>query len=103
MNEPADDFRDDEDVDLAETKEKPIKPYVQFTIVLIVFLHQSISSGACARCKNLKVRCEFKTDTDPCKRCLNGGHECVIPGRKKRRTPPYVAFTPLLIRAHFDS
>ncbi|KAJ8073717.1 hypothetical protein PM082_011995 [Marasmius tenuissimus] len=28
----------------------------------------------------------FKTDTDPCKRCLNGGHECMIPGRKKRRT-----------------
>ncbi|KAG6888923.1 hypothetical protein C0995_004936 [Termitomyces sp. Mi166 len=45
-------------------------------------------SGACSRCKNLKVKCEFKTDTDPCKRCLNGGHECVIPGRKKRRTPP---------------
>lgn len=43
---------------------------------------------ACARCKSLKVRCEFKTDNDPCKRCLNGGHECVIPGRKKRRTPP---------------
>ncbi|KAF5371848.1 hypothetical protein D9615_009547 [Tricholomella constricta] len=45
-------------------------------------------SGACARCKNLKVKCEFKTDTDPCKRCLNGGHDCMIPGRKKRRTPP---------------
>ncbi|TFK40290.1 hypothetical protein BDQ12DRAFT_680666 [Crucibulum laeve] len=44
--------------------------------------------GACGRCKNLKVKCEFKTDTDPCKRCLNGGHECMIPGRKKRRTPP---------------
>ncbi|KAG6857220.1 hypothetical protein H0H87_007639 [Tephrocybe sp. NHM501043] len=45
-------------------------------------------SGACSRCKNLKVKCEFKTETDPCKRCLNGGHDCVIPGRKKRRTPP---------------
>lgn len=44
--------------------------------------------GACARCKGLKVRCEFRTDTDPCKRCLNGGHDCVVPGRKKRRTPP---------------
>ncbi|KAG6865902.1 hypothetical protein C0991_010735 [Blastosporella zonata] len=44
--------------------------------------------GACSRCKNLKVKCEFQTDTDPCKRCLNGGHKCVIPGRKKRRTPP---------------
>ncbi|KAJ7494661.1 hypothetical protein B0H11DRAFT_2156005 [Mycena galericulata] len=44
--------------------------------------------GACARCKNLKVKCEFKTETDPCKRCLNGGHDCVTPGRKKRRTPP---------------
>ncbi|KAE9407827.1 hypothetical protein BT96DRAFT_85827 [Gymnopus androsaceus JB14] len=55
---------------IPETEANPIKP------------------GACARCKNLKVRCEFKTDTDPCKRCLNGGHECVIPGQKKRRTPP---------------
>ncbi|KAF7374937.1 Zn(2)-C6 fungal-type domain-containing protein [Mycena sanguinolenta] len=44
--------------------------------------------GACARCKNLKVKCEFKTETDPCKRCFNGGHDCVTPGRKKRRTPP---------------
>ncbi|KAF5359499.1 hypothetical protein D9756_003353 [Leucocoprinus leucothites] len=44
--------------------------------------------GACARCKNLKVKCEFVTDPDTCKRCLNGGHECVIPGRKKRRVPP---------------
>ncbi|KAF9069221.1 hypothetical protein BDP27DRAFT_737390 [Rhodocollybia butyracea] len=49
---------------------------------------KNLSNGACARCKNLKVRCEFKTDTDPCKRCLNGGHICQIPGRKKRRTPP---------------
>ncbi|KAJ7593031.1 hypothetical protein C8J56DRAFT_1023845 [Mycena floridula] len=49
---------------------------------------EKAKAGACLRCKNLKVRCEFKTDTDPCKRCLNGGHECAIPGRKKRRTPP---------------
>ena len=70
------------------------------------------STGACVRCKGLKVRmntglwksamtywclslvaqvkCEFITDLDTCKRCLNGGHECVIPGRKKRRPPPYV-------------
>ncbi|KAH9945337.1 uncharacterized protein BXZ73DRAFT_38492 [Epithele typhae] len=45
-------------------------------------------AGACARCKGLKVKCEFKTDPDICKRCLNGGHDCVIPGRKKRRAPP---------------
>ncbi|KAI0370391.1 hypothetical protein BV20DRAFT_1074886 [Pilatotrama ljubarskyi] len=44
--------------------------------------------GACARCKALKVKCEFKTNPDICKRCLNGGHECIIPGRKKRRAPP---------------
>jgi hypothetical protein len=69
-NDIIDEGREDEDLEMADTKEKPVKP------------------GACARCKNLKVRCEFKTDTDPCKRCLNGGHECVIPGRKKRRTPP---------------
>ncbi|KAF5367470.1 hypothetical protein D9758_003782 [Tetrapyrgos nigripes] len=73
VHEPVDDTKD-EDVDtdaIPEQKEgNKGKP------------------GACARCKSLKVRCEFKTDTDPCKRCLNGGHECVIPGRKKRRTPP---------------
>jgi hypothetical protein len=44
--------------------------------------------GACARCKLLKVKCEFKTMEDPCKRCMNAGKECFIPGRKKRRTPP---------------
>ncbi|GBE88352.1 hypothetical protein SCP_1301670 [Sparassis crispa] len=44
--------------------------------------------GACKRCKGLKVRCEFITDPDTCKRCKNGGHECVIPGRKKRKPPP---------------
>ncbi|KXN91714.1 Protein priB [Leucoagaricus sp. SymC.cos] len=49
--------------------------------------------GACARCKNLKVKCEFITDPDTCKRCLNGGHECIIPGRKKRRVPPVPVFT----------
>ncbi|KAI0768144.1 hypothetical protein BD413DRAFT_479831 [Trametes elegans] len=46
------------------------------------------SLGACARCKALKVKCEFKTNPDVCKRCLNGNHECIIPGRKKRRAPP---------------
>ncbi|KAI0073466.1 hypothetical protein K474DRAFT_194545 [Panus rudis PR-1116 ss-1] len=46
------------------------------------------ATGACARCKSLKVRCEFKTNPDICRRCLNGNHECVIPGRKKRRAPP---------------
>ncbi|KAL1949311.1 hypothetical protein VTO73DRAFT_8192 [Trametes versicolor] len=44
--------------------------------------------GACARCKSLKVKCEFKTNPDICKRCMNGNHECIIPGRKKRRAPP---------------
>ncbi|KAJ8083342.1 Rho guanine nucleotide exchange factor [Marasmius tenuissimus] len=44
--------------------------------------------GACVRCKSLKARCEYGSDTDPCKRCLNGGHDCVTRGRKKRRTPP---------------
>ncbi|KAI0058645.1 hypothetical protein BV25DRAFT_1829880 [Artomyces pyxidatus] len=43
---------------------------------------------ACARCKGLKVRCEFKDDQDICERCTKGGHDCVIPGRKKRRPPP---------------
>lgn len=45
-------------------------------------------TGACARCKSLKVRCEFRGDNDTCKRCIGAGQECVIPGRKPRRTPP---------------
>ncbi|KAG1733649.1 uncharacterized protein EDB91DRAFT_1300017 [Suillus paluster] len=45
-------------------------------------------SGACARCKSLKVRCEFRGDNDTCKRCTGAAQECVIPGRKPRRTPP---------------
>ncbi|KAI0043237.1 hypothetical protein FA95DRAFT_1563508 [Auriscalpium vulgare] len=43
---------------------------------------------ACARCKGLKVRCEFRDDQETCERCIKGSHECVIPGRKKRRPPP---------------
>ncbi|KAF9236712.1 hypothetical protein BU15DRAFT_63760 [Melanogaster broomeanus] len=46
------------------------------------------AAGACARCKSLKVRCEFRGDGDTCRRCLGAGQECVIPGRKPRRTPP---------------
>lgn len=45
-------------------------------------------TGACGRCKSLKVRCEFRGDNDTCKRCTSAGQECVIPGRKPRRTPP---------------
>lgn len=45
-------------------------------------------TGACARCKSLKVRCEFRGDNDTCKRCTGAGQDCVIPGRKPRRTPP---------------
>ncbi|THH29923.1 hypothetical protein EUX98_g4273 [Antrodiella citrinella] len=41
-------------------------------------------SGACARCKTLKVKCEF-SDGDICKRCLAAGnHHCVIPGITSR-------------------
>ncbi|THH07455.1 hypothetical protein EW145_g3361 [Phellinidium pouzarii] len=49
---------------------------------------KQVHRQACGRCKNLKVRCEFTTDPNTCRRCLNGGHECAIPGRKKRRQPP---------------
>ncbi|KAF7371075.1 hypothetical protein MSAN_00741800 [Mycena sanguinolenta] len=50
-------------------------------------MRRSRPPGACARCKQLKVKCEFETGTIPCKRCTNGGHDCVIPGRNKRGTP----------------
>ncbi|KAF9223844.1 hypothetical protein BS17DRAFT_121764 [Gyrodon lividus] len=45
-------------------------------------------TGACARCKSLKVRCEFRGDSDTCRRCTSAVQECVIPGRKPRRAPP---------------
>ncbi|KAH7928236.1 hypothetical protein BV22DRAFT_1117670 [Leucogyrophana mollusca] len=45
-------------------------------------------TGACARCKSLKVKCEFRGESDTCRRCISAGQECVIPGRKPRRTPP---------------
>ncbi|KAJ7592806.1 hypothetical protein C8J56DRAFT_483094 [Mycena floridula] len=45
----------------------------------------TFASGTCFRCERLKVRCEFRTDTGPCQRCVNGGHECFIPTPKKRR------------------
>ncbi|KAJ6570517.1 hypothetical protein DFH09DRAFT_1261132 [Mycena vulgaris] len=44
--------------------------------------------GACARCKSLKIKCEFADRSEACRRCFNGGYECVSHGRKKRRTPP---------------
>ncbi|KDR76303.1 hypothetical protein GALMADRAFT_67889 [Galerina marginata CBS 339.88] len=69
-----DEFNDDPDSDLGQQDPKDA--------------NKSKLSRACARCKTLKVRCEAKTETEPCKRCFNGGHECVIPGRKIRRTPP---------------
>ncbi|KAG6836667.1 hypothetical protein H0H93_005214 [Arthromyces matolae] len=46
---------------------------------------------ACRRCRMLKVKCEFGSETDPCKRCLNGGHECLDDRRRKQvgvRTRP---------------
>ena len=60
-----------------------VHPKLPVVISLIFFRPR-----ACARCKKFKVKCEAKTETEPCKRCLNGGHECVIPGRKIRRIPP---------------
>jgi hypothetical protein len=47
-------------------------------------------SAACTRCKNQKVKCEMKSESDPCRRCLNAGQPCIIPGKKKRRAPPSV-------------
>ncbi|KAI0758853.1 hypothetical protein C8Q74DRAFT_1372764 [Fomes fomentarius] len=42
-------------------------------------------TGACARCRRLKMKCTFNhTDDDICSRCSTGGYECVFPGRKPR-------------------
>ncbi|EIN04820.1 hypothetical protein PUNSTDRAFT_146153 [Punctularia strigosozonata HHB-11173 SS5] len=52
--------------------------------------------GACSRCKMLKVKCvrdpdlsiSKGLDPDVCRRCMNGGHECVVPGKRPRKQPP---------------
>ncbi|KAI0686308.1 hypothetical protein BC835DRAFT_1420504 [Cytidiella melzeri] len=41
-------------------------------------------SGACTRCKRLKMKCTFQDDDTICARCIVGGHECVVLGRKPR-------------------
>jgi hypothetical protein len=47
-----------------------------------------VHGAVCVRCRPLKVRCESTSNPDTCWRCMNGGHECTIPGKKKRRQPP---------------
>ncbi|KAM5540986.1 hypothetical protein V8D89_005297 [Ganoderma adspersum] len=42
-------------------------------------------TGACARCRRLKMKCTFTNPEDEiCSRCNGGGYECVFPGRKPR-------------------
>ncbi|KAJ3527292.1 hypothetical protein NM688_g8147 [Phlebia brevispora] len=41
-------------------------------------------SGACTRCKRLKMKCTFADSDSTCARCIVGGHECVVLGRKPR-------------------
>lgn len=44
--------------------------------------------GACRYCKKLKMKCEFLSpDAASCKRCMQGGHQCVVEGRKQRIGP----------------
>ncbi|KAF9031492.1 hypothetical protein BDZ89DRAFT_1063886 [Hymenopellis radicata] len=43
--------------------------------------------GACNHCRRLKMRCDFGDNPHACKRCLQGGQNCVIEERKKTRTP----------------
>ncbi|KAK1233134.1 hypothetical protein PQX77_003774 [Marasmius sp. AFHP31] len=46
------------------------------------------SRVACSSRKDLNLRCEFDIDAEPCKWCLSSGRERMLPGRKKRGTPP---------------
>ncbi|EKM52424.1 uncharacterized protein PHACADRAFT_30944 [Phanerochaete carnosa HHB-10118-sp] len=41
-------------------------------------------TGACTRCKRLKMKCSFADNDNTCARCIVGGHECVVLGRKPR-------------------
>ncbi|KAF8625539.1 hypothetical protein AX15_005306 [Amanita polypyramis BW_CC] len=78
---------DEQEAEQPENKEglRPRCAFISTDVLTGLIIHRP---GACSRCKTLKVKCEFKADTDSCKRCLNGNHECIIPGRKKRRAPP---------------
>ncbi|KAJ7592791.1 hypothetical protein C8J56DRAFT_482929 [Mycena floridula] len=39
-------------------------------------------NSACSNCRAANVRCEFKTKSEPCKRCLKYNNDCVIPRQK---------------------
>ncbi|KAI0794903.1 hypothetical protein C8Q75DRAFT_803748 [Abortiporus biennis] len=41
-------------------------------------------TGACTRCKRVKMKCTFPDNASSCARCLAGGHECLVLGRKPR-------------------
>lgn len=41
-------------------------------------------SGACTRCKRLKMKCTFADNDAACSRCTAGNHECIVLGRKPR-------------------
>ncbi|KAJ3554389.1 hypothetical protein NM688_g3138 [Phlebia brevispora] len=43
--------------------------------------------GACARCKLLKMKCDFRGNADVCRRCSATGHECIVPGQVTRKPP----------------
>ena len=39
------------------------------------------------------MRCEFPPDSNTCRRCKSGGHQCIVEGRKPRSGPKYVPFS----------
>ncbi|KAJ3986547.1 putative fungal-specific transcription factor [Lentinula detonsa] len=43
--------------------------------------------GACTHCKKLKMKCDFPSNDNTCKRCKAGGHVCIVEGRKPRTAP----------------
>ena len=42
------------------------------------------STGACTPCKTLKIECEHDIGAESCRRCLEGGYECVVSNWKTR-------------------
>lgn len=82
------DDSDTNDGELDNDHKDKTKTWVLFSIYLYLTVLMKNCSSACLRCRGQKVRCEMRSENESCKRCLNGGHECVIPGPKKRRVPP---------------
>ncbi|EJD43991.1 hypothetical protein AURDEDRAFT_114495 [Auricularia subglabra TFB-10046 SS5] len=51
-------------------------------------------SGACTRCKKLKMKCELRSGEAKCQRCKGGDYDCIPARRRPRRPRLHSTLTP---------